>query len=221
MNQPYRVAHLNELDRIDVAGVTWRPIRRRLGVGPFGINAYTSDEIGGRLIEEHDESGSGAGGHEELYVVITGRATFTVAGDEIDAPAGTLVYVADLGARRTAVAVEAATTVLAIGGPASQRLPVSPWEYWFAAEPAYHAGDYGRAAEIVGEGLREHPEHPMIHYQLACYAALVGDREEAIERLRFAADRDERVPRLAAADRDLDSIRDDPRFPSPNETEEG
>jgi hypothetical protein len=32
------VARIDELERIDVAGVHWRPIRRRLGVQAFGIN---------------------------------------------------------------------------------------------------------------------------------------------------------------------------------------
>ena len=67
-----RVARIDELERIDVAGVHWRPIRRRLGVQAFGINGYSAD-AGELLIEEHDETGAGAGAHEELYVVVTGR----------------------------------------------------------------------------------------------------------------------------------------------------
>ena len=65
---------------------------------------------------EHDETGGGAGGHEEVYAVIAGRAKFTIAGDEIDAGPGTLVFVRDPGARRLAVAAADGTTILALGG---------------------------------------------------------------------------------------------------------
>ncbi len=43
------------------------------------------------MIEPHDETGMGSGGHEELYVVLTGHAEFELDGETIDAPAGTLV----------------------------------------------------------------------------------------------------------------------------------
>ena len=56
------------------------------------------------------------GGHEELYFVLSGRATFTVDGERVDAPAGSLVFVKDPAMRRGAVADEAGTKILAIGG---------------------------------------------------------------------------------------------------------
>jgi len=151
-DESFRVVRLGQVEPISVAGVAWLPLRRRLGVGPFGINGYTAD-AGNELIEEHDETGSGAGAHAELYVVVSGRATFTVNEEEIEAPAVTLVFVPDLAARRRAVAQEDGTTALVIGGPPANQFPVSPWEYYFAAEPAYKSGDYARAAEIASEGL--------------------------------------------------------------------
>ena len=150
-----RVARIDELERIDVAGVHWRPIRRRLGVQAFGINGYSAD-AGELLIEAHDETGSGAGAHEELYVVVTGHARFTVAGEEIDAPAGTLVFVPELGDRREAVAVEDGTTVFVIGGPPANAFPVSPWEYYFATAPAREREDWDEAIRILSEGLEAH-----------------------------------------------------------------
>ena len=204
----YRVARLDELERIAVAGVVWRPIRRPLGVRSFGVNAYEAESVGGHVIEPHDETGSGAGKHEELYVVLRGRATFTVAGETIDAPAGTLVFVPDLTARREAVAAEPGTTVLAVGAPAANAYPTSPFEYWFAAEPAYRAGDYARAIEVAGAGLRDWPDHPVLHYQLACYRSLAGDREEAIAHLKRAFAGDPRTRGWAAGDGDLDAVRD-------------
>src|SRR5689334_13753930 len=79
-----RVIQLGELETIQVAGVNWRPVRRTLGITGFGVNAYTADR-GECLIEEHDESASGAGRHEELYVILSGHATFNVDATEIDA----------------------------------------------------------------------------------------------------------------------------------------
>jgi tetratricopeptide (TPR) repeat protein len=90
---------------------------------------------------------------------------------------------------------------------------MSPFEYWYSAEPAYRAGDYARAIEIVSEGLADWPDHPTIHYQLACYNALAGDRAEAITHLRRAFDGDASLREWALEDTDLDPIRDDPEFP--------
>ena len=61
------------------------------------------------FVEQHDETGSGAGGHEELYLVLSGHATFMVDGDEIDAPAGTLIFVPDVSSRRPQARSWAAT----------------------------------------------------------------------------------------------------------------
>ena len=109
----YDVAHLDELDCIPVMqGLEWRPIRRRFGIGAFGVNAYRAEEAGGRVISPHTEL---MAKHEELYVVVEGHATFTVDDEEVDAPAGTLVFVADPATHRGAVAKEAVTTVLVVG----------------------------------------------------------------------------------------------------------
>jgi len=212
----YRVAHLDDLDRIEVAGGQYRPIRRRLGVRAFGINAYTAERAGDQVVEQHTEgAGGGSGRQEELYMVVAGHAEFTVAGETVDAPAGTMVFVPDVNARRGAVATADGTTVLVVGGPADAPIPTSPFEYWFAAEAPYTAGDYDRAIEIASEGLAEWPESGQLNYQLACFHALAGRREKALEHLAIAAADDPRVAEWAADDSDLDSIRDDPAFPKP------
>src|SRR5213082_3415631 len=126
-----RVIHLDELERIQAAGVNWLPVRRTLGITGFGVNAYRADR-GERLIEEHEESGGGAGAHEELYVIVSGRATFNVDAAEIDAPTGTLVFVPEPTSRRGATSLVDGTTALVVGGPAGTIRP-SPWEYYFAA----------------------------------------------------------------------------------------
>jgi mannose-6-phosphate isomerase-like protein (cupin superfamily) len=97
---------LEDVDRIRVGELSWLPLRRELGATGFGVNAYAAAEAGGELIEPHDETSSGAAGHEELYVVMSGRATFSVGEETFDAPAGTLVLV-PVGTHRAAVAEEA------------------------------------------------------------------------------------------------------------------
>lgn len=197
---------LDEVDRVrlDDAGY-WRPIRRTLALTAIGANAYTADHPGDALIEPHDERSPGAGGHEELYVVLSGAATFIVAGETVDAPTGTLVRV-DVGVQRSAIADEANTTVLVVGGWPDAAMPPSPFEYWYAAQPAYQGGQYERAVAIASEGLVHYPEHGALNYQLACYLALSGNRSAAAERLRIAFAADARTRTWARDDRDLDGV---------------
>ncbi len=207
-----RVVHLDQLDDIAVAGVHFRPVRRALGITAFGINGYTAD-AGERVIEEHDELGAGAGGHEELYLVIAGAARFELDDHEVAATTGSLVFVPDPATRRGAVATAAGTTVVVIGGRPGTGLPTSPFEHWFAAEPAYAAGRYAEAEQIVSAGLEEHPGHPVMHYQLACYTALDGRLDVAMEHLRVALEADPSIARWARTDVDLEALRDLPGWP--------
>ena len=206
---PFTRTHLTEVERIDNAGLIWRPIRRTLGVTAFGINGYTAEHVGEDLIEAHDETSPGAGGHEELYLVASGSARFAIGDEELDAVAGTMLLV-PVGVRREAVATEPDTTILVIGGRPGAALPVSPFEYWYAAQGAVNAGDYGRAIAIASEGLEDWPTHGGLNYQLACYNALAGNRDDALRHLRVAFANDPRTREWAAEDDDLITVRDDP-----------
>jgi tetratricopeptide (TPR) repeat protein len=207
-----KVVRIQEIEPIPVVGgeLQWRPLRRTLGIEAFGINAYTAN-AGELVVEEHDETGAGAGHHEELYVVVTGRATFTVDGEEIDASVGTCVFLDDPKERRGARAVEDGTTVLAIGGVRGEPFKVSPWEFAFAGSPAYDAKRYEEAKALLVEGLEVHPGNTSLLYNLACMEALLGERDAALEHLSQAKS-NPRVREWAATDSDLDSLRDDPRF---------
>jgi hypothetical protein len=202
---------IDELEAVPVGGFNWLPLRRALGATAFGVAAFTA-EAGEPVVEPHDETSGGAAGHEEMYVVLSGRARFTIGGEELDAPEGTLVLV-PVGEHREAVAEEPHTVVLAVGGVPGAAMPPSAFEYWFAAEPAYRAGDYARAYEIASEGLADYPDHPSLNYQLACYLALGGQPDEAIERLKKALDGDPRTRDWAAEDPDFDSLRGRPDYP--------
>jgi tetratricopeptide (TPR) repeat protein len=207
-----KVVRIGEIKPIPVVGgeLQWRPLRRTLGIGAFGINAYTAD-AGELVVEEHDETGAGAGHHEELYVVITGRATFTVDGEEIDAPVGTCVFLNRTEERRAARAVEDDTTVLAIGGQRGAAYKVSPWEFAFAGAPAWEAKRYDEAKALLLEGLELHPGNASLLYNLACAEALTGEKDAAFTHLAEAA-KNPRFREFATTDSDFDSLRDDPRF---------
>ena len=126
-------AHLDTLPRIPAAGpdeITWTPIRHALGIGAFGVNAWHAD-AGGLVIEEHDEIPEPGVDefepHEELYLVLSGSARFTIDGTEVDAGAGTLLALAP-ERRRGAVATADGTTVLAVGAPRGEAFRPSAWE---------------------------------------------------------------------------------------------
>ena len=146
-----KILRLDEVEGVPVFGtLVWKPVRRELGVTSFGINAYTAAGAGDEVVEDHTE---GPSGHEEIYAVVSGHATFTVDGEEIDAPAGTLVFLDDPTQRRAARAVEAGTTVLAIGGKPGAH-EISAWEYIFPSLPARNAEDWDTARRIARGGAR-------------------------------------------------------------------
>lgn len=205
-----KVLKLDEVEGVPVfSTLVWKPVRRELGVTAFGINAYTAASAGDEVVEDHDETPLG---HEEIYAVVKGHARFTVDGKEVDAPAGTLVFLDDPKQQRSARAVEAGTTVLAVGGKPGAH-EVSAWEYIFPSLPARNTGDWDTARTILEDALRE-ADRPAIHYHLACVEARAGNRERAIEELLVAVERRPQLLAAAQTDEDFESIRDDPRFPA-------
>ncbi|HVD26788.1 MAG TPA: hypothetical protein VNB86_12445 [Gaiellaceae bacterium] len=187
-------------------------VQQQLGIRAFGTNAYRSIE-GGELIREHDEAGFHIANNdqEELYVVVEGKATFNVDGEKIAAPTGTAVLVRP-ESKRSAVAEEPGTTVLAIGGTPGEAYIVLPEEFREAYE-AYSEKEYEKSIEIYQGILASgFPNEAGIIYNIACNEALVGRTDNAFEHLKSAIQADGRVVELARTDTDLDSLRDDPRF---------
>ena len=211
----YRIAHLDEIPAVPAAGgLEWRGIRNALGVQSFGINAYTSSEAGQDVVEDHDETGVGAGRHEELYIVISGHAQFTVAVRTWTRP---LARWYSSATRRCAATRSPPSRHHGCGaGRHGRRAVPRPgrWEWSFRAEPLARAGEHAKAREIMEEGLEQYPENPAMLYNAACFTALAGDADDAVEYLRraFAADPG-RVRSWAAADTDLDSLRERPDYP--------
>ena len=207
----YGIARIDDLESSPIAeqqGLAWRPVRRHFGISSFGVNAYTATEAGQRLIEEHREQD----GHDELYVVLAGHATFTLEGEEHDAPAGTLVHCPP-GTLREAFAAEPGTTVLGIGAKPGEAYQASGWEWVFAGVSRLDQGDEEGARRELHAGIATYPDAWQGYFNLACIEARLGNKDEALTQLERAAELErETVANWAAGDNDFDSIRDDPRF---------
>ncbi|MBA2568467.1 MAG: hypothetical protein H0V11_03880 [Actinobacteria bacterium] len=207
----YEVVHLDELERfpVDEEGLTWRPVRRRLGIEAFGCNAYTAEKAGDRVVEEHFEKG----GHEELYFVASGHATFTLGDEEVDAPAGTFV-VAVPGTKRGAHATEPGTTIVALGAKPGVPHEISKWEAIFVAFGHLKNGDETAGRKELEAALAEHPTEWQGFFNAACFESLTGNRDQALAHLRQAIELDPKAKEWAAKDKDFDWLRDDPEFPA-------
>ncbi|MBM2823312.1 MAG: Tetratricopeptide repeat protein [Thermoleophilia bacterium] len=207
MADNWQSIRLEDIEPIPVVGGTllWRPVRRTLDIGAFGINAYVAINAGDAVVEEHTEE---ALGHEEIYVVLAGRATFTLDDETLDAPAGTVVFVRDPKVKRHAQAMEPDTAVLAVGGPRGGAFEPSPWEDFFAAERHRSAGDYTAYAAELAEALERRPDHPSTLYNLACAEALAGRPDEALGHLRRALELKPELAEIARSDEDLESLHD-------------
>jgi tetratricopeptide (TPR) repeat protein len=208
----YEVAHLDELDRfrIDEQGLVWRPVRRRLGIRAFGTNAYTAEKAGDRVVEEHREAQNG---HEELYFVVSGRATFTLEDEEHDVPAGTFVFCRP-GTKRGAVAAEDGTTVFAMGARAGVPHEISGWEGIFVAFGYLRNGDEERGREAIEAVIAERPNEWQGYFNAACFESLTGHKDAAITHLNRAIELNPEAREAARKDEDFDPIRDDPEFPA-------
>ena len=192
----------------------WATVRLHFGIESFGVNAWRAPEAGIQLIGEHDELGERAGRHEELYFVAEGRARFTVAGDGVDAPAGTFVFVRDPEAKRAAVAEEAGTVVVVVGGRPGEAFTPSPWERSARAFAFWPTGEFDKAIELLSAAHAEFPDDAGVLYNLACAESRHGQAADALAHLERAVALDPQFAALAEDDRDFDPIRDDPEFTS-------
>jgi hypothetical protein len=114
----------------DATDGDFRLVRRHFDIRSFGVNGITGD-AGDEMVEPHherDDEENRTDGHEELFAVMSGHAVFTVDGQEVDAPAGTLVFVRDPALIRSARATADGTSILAVGGKPGVAFQVSRWE---------------------------------------------------------------------------------------------
>jgi tetratricopeptide (TPR) repeat protein len=207
MSDGYTILSLDEVETASHRGSNLIPVRHTLGFRPAGVNAWIAD-TGGQLMPPHEEDS----GNEELYVVVRGRATFTVGDETADAPAASLVFVPP-EVHRTAVAAEDGTVVFVVGGTVGEAFRSGGWDSFALADTYRQQGrpDEGRA--IVEQLIAAEPDFWAVHYNAGCYEALAGNADAAFEHLRRAQElnADEAAPYFRE-DSDLDSLRDDSRF---------
>jgi mannose-6-phosphate isomerase-like protein (cupin superfamily) len=204
----YTILSLDEVEPASHRGSNLIPVRHTLGFRPAGVNAWIAD-AGGQLIPPHEEDS----GNEELYVVVRGHATFTVGEETADAPAGTLVFVPP-EVFRTAAAEEDGTIVFAVGGTVGEAFNPGGWDSFALADTYRQAGRYEEGRAIMAQLIAEKPAYWATTYNAGCFEALAGNPDAAFEHLRRAKELDAEgeSAEYFREDKDLDSLRDDPRF---------
>jgi hypothetical protein len=196
----WRAIALDDVEAVAWRGteLVWRPVRGAIGTRIVGMAAYTAERAGQEVVEAHTEAPDGRG-HEEVYVVLRGRATFTLDGEALDAPTGTFVRV-DAHVHRHAVAAEPGTAVLALGGD-----PVfepAGGEWVDRARP-YLRSDPARAAAILDELEAFRPGSAALPLGRALLARAQGDLETARAQLREALRREPRIAHIEGLEPDI------------------
>jgi mannose-6-phosphate isomerase-like protein (cupin superfamily) len=205
----YATAHLDLIDELDDAGARYRPIRHHLGISSFGATAWVAHRAGEVVINAHDEDDPSA--DEELFLVLRGHARFDIDGDQVDAPANTLVFAPPL-TPRTATATEDDTTILVFEGTPGKAYEARGWEVWAPLAPRYAAGEYAEVADRLSAVMVATPQYPMLFFNLACCEAQCGRLTEALDHVRKAIDMSEEFRESAKTDPDLDPLRREPAF---------
>ena len=121
------IAKLSEVPETVISSGRWQPLNDRLGIRNFGISAVTMDP-GDDFDIEHDEADCG---HQEAYVVVSGRAGFRIGDEELQAGPGDVVAVPDPHETRNYWAVEPGTRIICLGaGPGAEH----PYGRWISEE---------------------------------------------------------------------------------------
>lgn len=208
---PYRVLALPQATEGADDEVFVR-LRRPLDIGAFGASASFQRQAGETVVRDHHEAGPGGDRHEELYIVMQGSATFTVDGEDIDAPRGTAIFVQDPEVMRTAVATADDTLVLAVGGPRDTAYRITPAQAQEGFWDAYQAEDWATALEATRRGLEMYPGNAHLLYNVGCMEARLGNDEAALTALAESVAKWEPYKKQARKDDDFASLRENPRF---------
>jgi hypothetical protein len=211
MSGGYAVAQLDDIEELSDGRAPMRPVRHHLGITAFGVNAWTGKEAGDRIINEHEEREDDGDTQEELYIVQSGRARFEIDGNEIDAPAGSFVFVKP-NTKRTAFAEEAGTTIVVVGGSPGEAFQPFGWEIWMPIHRLYLEGDYEGASDAGRVAAESGMPYAGVFYNLACCESLAGRTGDAIDHLGRSIEMSDRFREMAKQDTDFDPIRSEPAF---------
>ena len=122
------------------------------------------------------------------------------------------MFVPDPATQRGAVAHEAGTTVLAMGGEPGAVYEPRDWETNAEVFPLLDRGEFETARGLLLAALAEGDDEPSLLYNLACAEAGLGDVDAALEHLRASIAQRPAFAESAKGDHDLAPLRDDPRF---------
>ena len=207
MSDAYEILTLDEVAAAEYNGSHLVPVRYTLGYRAAGVNAWKADK-GGQLMPPHEEDS----GNEELYVVVSGRASFVVGEETQDAPAGTLVFVPPL-VHRTATAAEDGTIVFVVGATIGEAFEGGGWDTFAVAYSLQRAGDMDACRAVMQKEMEKRPEMWALPYNAACLESLAGNSDEAVAWLRKALELNQKeIYDYLREDSDLDNVREDPRF---------
>jgi quercetin dioxygenase-like cupin family protein len=121
------ILHLPDVPETAIAAGRWQPLNKRLGIRAFGVNAVVMDP-GDDADIGHDESDCG---HQEVYVVVSGRAAFRLGDEQVEAGPGDVVAVPDPAEMRDYRALEPGTRIVCFGaGPGAEH----PYGEWIAED---------------------------------------------------------------------------------------
>ena len=207
----YRVLSLHQEAREGDDDRVFIRLRRTLDLGAFGASASYQAKTGEEVIGEHDELGPGADGQEELYVVVQGDAAFTLDGEEVPAPHGTVVLVPP-GTMRKAIATSDDTIVLSVGGRRGEAYRLPPGAELYDFFEHYNEKDYEGALAACHVALEKYPGNALILYNIACMQSMLGRSDESLETLGTAVEKWPKFKENAQKDDDFASLREDPRF---------
>jgi mannose-6-phosphate isomerase-like protein (cupin superfamily) len=101
----------------------WQQLNGPLGLDAFGLNAIVC-EPGEDIGISHDEAETV---HQEVYIVVSGRAAFTIGDEQIEAGPGTVVAAVDPTATRDYRALEPNTRIVCVGAAPGEPHPYGEW----------------------------------------------------------------------------------------------
>ena len=115
--------HLPDVPETATSAGRWQPLNAPLGVSNFGVNAVAI-EPGEDIDIEHDEAECL---HQEVYVVVAGRAAFRLGSEEFEAGPGDIVAVPDPAETRDYWALEPGTRIICFGAGPGAEHPYGEW----------------------------------------------------------------------------------------------
>ncbi len=203
--------HLDEIERASYLGSNLIPVRYTLGFRAAGTSAWAAD-TGGQLIPPHTEDA----GSEEMYVVVRGRAKFTVGEEKADVPAGAVICGPPGGVphgggrrgrngragRRGKDRARPSTVASRVGGQRRRRRTATRRPR--RGRPRWYYGRRRGATQLVGDGLR-------LRAAGRCSRTIRTRRSGVSVSARRAEPR-RGAPVHTEGDSDLDPLRDDPHF---------